>query len=159
MRSGTITVPPPTPKSPLKTPAAEPIRPSIRISRRRATCTGGDTRSMTSRTAEQRQAAILRPLLEAPRRSAVLTDVDGTLAPIVERPEMAAVPEATQAALARLRDRFAVVGCISGRRAPEVRELVGVEGIAYAGNHGLELLLPGDDEPRIDPSLRDREDA
>jgi trehalose 6-phosphate phosphatase len=104
-------------------------------------------------------ASLIAPLLEDPSSSAVLTDIDGTLAPIAQQPDQAAVPQGARAALAELSGRFAVVGCISGRRAAEARELVGVDGIAYAGNHGLELLLPGDDEPRIDPSLRDREDT
>jgi trehalose 6-phosphate phosphatase len=108
---------------------------------------------------EQNLNSLIAPLLEHPESGAVLTDIDGTLAPIAQQPELAAVPEGARAALAELSGRFSVVGCISGRRAIEARELVGVEGIAYAGNHGLELLLPGDDEPRLDPSLRDREDA
>jgi trehalose 6-phosphate phosphatase len=102
--------------------------------------------------------SLIAPLLEDPSAAAVLTDIDGTLAPIAQQPEQAAVPEGARAVLAELSGRFAVVGCISGRRATEARELVGVEGISYAGNHGLELLLPGDDEPRLDPSLRDREE-
>jgi trehalose 6-phosphate phosphatase len=102
---------------------------------------------------------ILAPLLEDPARAAVLTDIDGTLAPIVERPENASVPESARAVLAELSGRFGLVGCVSGRRAAEARELVGVDGIAYAGNHGLELLLPGDSEPRLDPSLEGRETA
>jgi trehalose-phosphatase len=114
---------------------------------------------MGPETAEQRLAEILRPLLDKPERSALLTDVDGTLAPIAERPELARVDDSARAALARLRDRFAIVGCVSGRRADEARELVGVDGIAYAGNHGLELLLPDEDEPRLDPSLDGRESA
>jgi trehalose-phosphatase len=108
---------------------------------------------------EQNLHSLITPLLEHPESGAVLTDIDGTLAPIAQQPELAAVPEGARAALAELSGRFSVVGCISGRRAIEARELVGVDGIAYAGNHGLELLLPGDDEPRLDPSLRDREDA
>ena len=104
-------------------------------------------------------AETLVPLRAHPQRSAVLTDIDGTLAPIVERPEQAAVPADARAVLAELSGRFGVVGCVSGRRATEARRLVGVEGIAYAGNHGLELLLPGDREPRLDPSLQGREEA
>ena len=98
-------------------------------------------------------AEALAPLRADPERAAVLTDIDGTLAPIVERPELAAVPDGARAVLAELSGRFGIVGCVSGRRAAEARDLVGVEGIAYAGNHGLELLLPGDSEPRLDPSL------
>jgi trehalose 6-phosphate phosphatase len=88
-----------------------------------------------------------------PSRTAVLTDVDGTLAPIVARPELAAVPSRTSDLLRALNQRFGLVGCISGRQALEARRLVGVEEIAYAGNHGLELLLPGENEPRLDPAL------
>ncbi len=105
-------------------------------------------------------AAALGPLAvlrEDPAHAAVLTDVDGTLAPIVPRPEEAAVPQRATELLAQLSGRYGLVGCVSGRRAEEARRLVGVEGIAYAGNHGLELLLPGEDELRFDPALRGRE--
>jgi trehalose 6-phosphate phosphatase len=100
---------------------------------------------------------LLDPIRADPARAAILTDVDGTLAPIVERPEQAAVPDRARELLAELGRRFGLVGCISGRRALEARRLVGVEEIAYAGNHGLELLLPGDATPRLDPALDGRE--
>jgi trehalose 6-phosphate phosphatase len=99
----------------------------------------------------------LAELRADPGHAAILTDVDGTLAPIVERPEQAAVPSQASDLLARLSRKFGVVGCISGRRALEARRLVGVEQIAYAGNHGFELLLPGDSEPRLDPAVAGRE--
>jgi trehalose 6-phosphate phosphatase len=50
-----------------------------------------------------------------------------------------------------------LVGCVSGRQALDARRLVGLDGLAYAGNHGLELLLPGDQAARPDPSLDGRE--
>ena len=99
----------------------------------------------------------LAPLRADPGRAAILTDVDGTLAPIVPRPEEAAVPSRASEALRRLSQRYGLVGCVSGRRAEEARRLVGVEDIAYAGNHGLELLLPGESELRFDPALEGRE--
>ncbi len=102
-------------------------------------------------------AARLEPLRNEPARAAILTDVDGTLAPIVERAEEAAVPAAARLLLAALSERYALVGCISGRQAMEARRLVGLDSIAYAGNHGLELLMPGEDEPRPDPSIAGRE--
>jgi trehalose 6-phosphate phosphatase len=103
--------------------------------------------------------AALEPLRADPSRTAILTDVDGTLAPIVERAEEAAVPKQARAVLARLSERYGLVGCISGRRAEEARRLVGLDELAYAGNHGLELLLPGDSELRPDPSLAGQETA
>ncbi len=97
------------------------------------------------------------PLREDPARAAILTDVDGTLAPIAERAEEAAVPAAAREALAALSERFGLVGCVSGRQAEEARRLVGLDRLAYAGNHGLELLLPGEKAVRPDPSLAGRE--
>jgi trehalose 6-phosphate phosphatase len=78
-------------------------------------------------------------LSEDPARAAVLLDVDGTLAPIVARPELSKVPEETRAEVARLAERYALVACISGRSGEEARRLVGVEGVVYVGVHGLEL--------------------
>jgi trehalose 6-phosphate phosphatase len=73
-----------------------------------------------------------------PERSAVLLDVDGTLAPIVERPEDAGVPQETREEVERLRGRYALVALISGRPAAEVTALVGVAGVEAIGVHGLE---------------------
>jgi trehalose 6-phosphate phosphatase len=84
-------------------------------------------------------AEFLAPLSSAPERSAIVLDVDGTLAPIVPRPELAAVPDETRAALERLVERYLLVACVSGRAGADARRLVGVEGIDYVGNHGLEL--------------------
>jgi len=111
----------------------------------------------TSSSNGDARAALLEALRADPARTAILTDIDGTLAPIVERPEQAAVPERASALLAALAERYRLVGCVSGRRAEEAQRLVGVDSIAYAGNHGLELLLPGDTAPRPDPSLSGRE--
>jgi trehalose 6-phosphate phosphatase len=110
-------------------------------------------------TGEGAWATLLEPLRADPSRAAILTDVDGTLAPIAERAEEAAVPPTVRDALARLSERYGLVGCISGRRATDARRLVGLDGIAYAGNHGLELLLPGDEDPRLDPSVTGKEMA
>ncbi len=96
---------------------------------------------------------LLAPLAGDPSRSAILTDVDGTIAPIVLKPEDAAVPEPTRDLLRSLAERYALVGCLSGRRAVDARRIVGLDQLAYSGNHGFELLLPGEDEVRPDPSL------
>lgn len=81
----------------------------------------------------------LARLSEDPALAAVLLDVDGTLAPIVARPELAQVPVETQAEVERLAKRYALVACISGRSGEDARRLVGVESVVYVGVHGLEL--------------------
>jgi trehalose 6-phosphate phosphatase len=81
----------------------------------------------------------LTRLREDPAGAAVLLDVDGTLAPIVARPELAEVPAETRSELRRLVDRYGLVACVSGRTGDEAARLVGVEGVVYAGVHGLEL--------------------
>ena len=82
---------------------------------------------------------LLAPLREAPGETALLFDVDGTLAPIAPRPELAFVPAETKVELTRLAAKYLLVACISGRSGAEAEALVGVEGIRYVGNHGLEL--------------------
>ena len=96
---------------------------------------------------------LIAPLRGDPGRAAVLTDIDGTIAPIVLHPSDAAVPERTRELLRELAWRYALVGCLSGRRAADARRLVGLDELAYSGNHGGELLLPGESESRPDPSL------
>jgi trehalose 6-phosphate phosphatase len=80
-------------------------------------------------------------------------DVDGTLAPIVVDPDAAAVPESTRRLLEALQRRYALVACVSGRRALEARRIVGLDSLAYIGNHGLEFLAPGAAEAATDPAL------
>jgi len=82
---------------------------------------------------------LLERLAENPLRAGLFLDVDGVLAPIVARPEDAAVPEETRAELRRLNARYALVACISGRAGDDARRIVGVPELTYVGNHGLEL--------------------
>jgi trehalose 6-phosphate phosphatase len=84
-------------------------------------------------------AALLAPLARSPERSALVLDVDGTLAPIAPRPELAEIPDETRAELERLGDRYLLVACVSGRAGEDARRLVGVDRIEIVGNHGLEL--------------------
>ena len=65
--------------------------------------------------------------------------MDGVLAPIVPRPEDAAVPPEGRRELARLAGRYALVACLSGRAGDDAARVVGVPDVVYVGNHGLEL--------------------
>jgi len=82
---------------------------------------------------------VLARLADDPARAALFLDVDGVLAPIVPRPEDARVPDETRAELRRLNDRYGLVACISGRAGADAERIVGVPGLVYVGNHGLEL--------------------
>jgi trehalose 6-phosphate phosphatase len=74
-----------------------------------------------------------------PAEAALFLDIDGVLAPIVERPEDARVPDATRGELARLGGLYGLVACVTGRPSAVAREIVGVDGLTYVGEHGLEL--------------------
>jgi len=63
------------------------------------------------------------------------------------------VPKETSLLLARLSRRYASVACISGRSAADVRRLVGVGGIEYAGLHGAELIEPNTSRPELLPDF------
>lgn len=73
----------------------------------------------------------------------LLLDYDGTLTPIVETPEKAVISEETKELLQKLsRGSHCTVGIISGRSLEDIKNTVGIKGIIYAGNHGLEIKGP-----------------
>jgi trehalose-phosphatase len=73
-----------------------------------------------------------------------LCDYDGTLTQIVERPELAFLPNRTRQLLGALSHRHHfTVGVISGRALADLKYRVGISGLIYAGNHGLEIEGPG----------------
>jgi trehalose 6-phosphate phosphatase len=100
-------------------------------------------------------AEALAPLRANPARAAILLDIDGTLAPIVEHASEARVPEETRRLLVKVARRYAVVACVSGRRASEARAMVSIGTISYLGSHGAELLKAGWTEAVVDPALQE----
>jgi trehalose 6-phosphate phosphatase len=75
-------------------------------------------------------------------RAGVFLDLDGTLAPIVARPELSHVLPEIPSVLARLVGELEVVAVVSGRQSHQVRELLDVEGVEIVGTHGLEDAPP-----------------
>ena len=75
------------------------------------------------------------------KRLAVFLDYDGTLTPIVDSPEHAVLSSKARETVRAL-SRRATVAVISGRDLPDVRRLVDVNGIFYAGSHGFEFEGP-----------------
>jgi len=81
------------------------------------------------------------PRMLEDRPVAVFLDYDGTLTPIVDRPEDARLPAATADELTALA-QVCTVGIISGRDLDDVLDLVELEGLWFAGSHGFDVLSP-----------------
>lgn len=74
------------------------------------------------------------------RPLALFMDFDGTLAPIASRFDLARLPAKTRSLLQRLAARpDCRIGIVSGRSVRDLKEKVGLKGLTYIGNHGLEL--------------------
>jgi alpha,alpha-trehalase len=78
---------------------------------------------------------------ENARALAVFLDYDGTLAPIVARPELAQMDPATALVVEQLATRVPVA-IVTGRALADVRERVGLSSLYYAANHGFEIEGP-----------------
>jgi trehalose 6-phosphate phosphatase len=96
---------------------------------------------------------LLQATTRAPRRAALLCDVDGTISPIAATPGSAIVPAATRELLARLASRLGLVAIITGRAVADARRMADVPGAAYVGAHGLETMAAGS-EPVIAEQAR-----
>ncbi len=94
--------------------------------------------------------ATLLVVRRAPRRAALLCDIDGTIAPIVGRPADAAVPAGTRELLAALVRRLGLVAFVTGRGLDDGRRMIPLDGAVYVGTHGLERL-DGDGTRLIEP--------
>jgi trehalose 6-phosphate phosphatase len=104
--------------------------------------------------------AALAPLLIAPATTALLTDFDGTLSPIVDDPEMAVALPGAAAVLARLTRHFAAVAVVSGRpvtflaealraAGPDV-QMFGVYGLEWRSGH--QVVVAPEAEPWLAPA-------
>lgn len=73
--------------------------------------------------------------------TAIFLDYDGTLTPIVADPTDATIGDDVRDVLRRLAE-VTTLAIVSGRDLDDVRRMVGVEGIHYAGSHGFDILAP-----------------
>lgn len=101
--------------------------------------------SRSSQTTEELPSALERFQEIADRaagkRLAVFLDYDGTLTPIVDRPDQARLSGEMREAMRALA-RHATVAGISGRDLEDVRALVGLADLFYAGSHGFDIAGP-----------------
>jgi trehalose 6-phosphate phosphatase len=79
----------------------------------------------------------------APAAAVLVCDIDGTISPIAPRPADAHVPEAFRELLAALVKRLGLVVFATGRELEDGRRMIPLEGAAYVGTHGLEIMPPG----------------
>jgi len=86
------------------------------------------------------------------RRPVLFLDYDGTLTPIVSRPELAVLSDERRALLKRVAARIPTA-IISGRGRRDVKDLVGIPELAYAGSHGFDILGP--DGTSVDHAVAD----
>ena len=69
-------------------------------------------------------------------------DFDGTLTPIKKHPSDVKLKEKTKTTLKEL-NKHCVLSVVSGRDLKTLKKLVGLQGLIYAGNHGVEMSGPG----------------
>src|SRR6266568_3666522 len=110
-----------------------------RSRRRRRRATRRTPTRVRSRSAERGAPSYstkvggLSSIAADPAAAALFLDVDGVLAPIVERPSDARVPDETRAELRRLAGRYALVAVVTGRPSTAAQAIVGVRELRYAG--------------------------
>ena len=75
------------------------------------------------------------------KRPAVFLDYDGTLTPIVDRPEDAIISDSMRNAVSGLAERCTVC-VVSGRDRQVVQELMGLDNLVVAGSHGFDIWSP-----------------
>jgi trehalose-phosphatase len=83
-------------------------------------------------------------------RICLLSDLDGTLVPIMERPELVRLPSTTRHLLESLaRSVRCAAGIVSGRSLEDLVSRVSVDGLWYVGNHGFEMRSPDGRETKF----------
>lgn len=105
---------------------------------------------------------VINPYYMREPKAAILTgkkpvfflDYDGTLTPIVERPELAVLSEEMRETIRCLSEK-ATLAVVSGRMREDVEKLVGIKNLLYAGSHGFDILGPGVSlvEPRAEKAI------
>ncbi len=88
--------------------------------------------------------ADVRGALVSAQHILLLLDYDGTLTPIAATPGEAILADDMRLYLCALKksDRFDI-GIISGRKLDEIKDIIDIPEIYYAGNHGLKIQGPG----------------
>ncbi|MBW6480313.1 MAG: trehalose-phosphatase [Bacteroidales bacterium] len=92
------------------------------------------------------------------KKPAIFLDYDGTLSPIVLRPEDAIISDEMKETL-QLLARLFTVAVVTGRDKEDVENLVGLDELVYAGSHGYiisgpnGLFMEHEDSKKVIPKL------
>jgi trehalose 6-phosphate phosphatase len=95
--------------------------------------------------AARRATMMFDALAGSAASTGILLDVDGTLSPIVARPELAELAARARPVLSSLVGRYRVVAAISGRTVDQLERLVDVRGVKLVGSYGLATVPVPDD--------------
>jgi len=76
------------------------------------------------------------------RTPTIFLDYDGTLTPIVDRPELAILSDEGRAVVDTLAKKLPTAA-VSGRDRPDVEQLIGLDSLIYVGSHGFDITVPG----------------
>ena len=109
-----------------------------------------EIQDIVSQVPTERDRIILNPYYSRSPKSALFgekklvffLDYDGTLTPIVQRPELAVISQEMKETLNRLSGKY-TTAIVSGRMREDVQKLVGIKGLFYSGSHGFDILGPG----------------
>lgn len=97
----------------------------------------------------EHRAPLIRQTLATRARGGLIFDFDGTLAPIVSRPEHARMIEGARMALRSLAQQYGLVAIVSGRSVDDLARRVDAPGIWLVGSHGAVLRAPNGEEERL----------
>jgi len=112
--------------------------------------TRGSQRDLVGMESEMKCVGTINPCYFRPakwaffgkKKPVIFLDYDGTLTPIVERPELAVISEDMRQTVKQLAEKY-TVAIVSGRMREDVQNLLGIENIFYAGSHGFDIAGPG----------------
>ena len=86
--------------------------------------------------------ALAKALLGS-NKPALITDFDGTLSELQKDPTKAVIDPGCLSLLRKLLPHLPYLAILSGRDATQLANLVGLEEVAYFGNHGAESIIGG----------------
>ena len=93
-----------------------------------------------------------KDVFQSDKKLIFFLDYDGTLTPIVDRPELAVMGDEMRDVVKHLSQKH-MVAIVSGRMREDVEKLVGIKGLFYAGSHGFDIQGP--EFSMIHPQVKD----